>query len=270
MAASTQPPTSTAPASVPPSTGFFSALGGKTTTDSKPVHSSVTTSSNAATVAPAGDGKASDAKPLVKNEAGWTLRNKTMEEISNKWSQDLDLYTKEFHGLANEVQSWDRLLIDNGGKLAKLIHSVEDIENNQKVIEDSLEYVEKQQSVLTDFLDKFEDSVKDILKQGQGYRRMTKADTEREKAFILAERLDDELNNTSKSLADLAVEVDDAKLKIESSLNITEEDAPLFEVIEIIKNHNEAVTRIEKESDDLSKKIASLFIQSRDLSASLT
>lgn len=42
------------------------------------------------------------------------LRGKTIEEIVNKWSSDLEVHYKEFNRLAGEVAVWDRALIDNG------------------------------------------------------------------------------------------------------------------------------------------------------------
>jgi nuclear pore complex protein Nup62 len=42
------------------------------------------------------------------------LKNKTMQEILNKWNQDLDNYTKEFHKTAVQVSNQDRQLLDNG------------------------------------------------------------------------------------------------------------------------------------------------------------
>lgn len=42
------------------------------------------------------------------------LRGKTIEEIVNKWSSDLETHVKEFSRLAGEIAVWDRALIDNG------------------------------------------------------------------------------------------------------------------------------------------------------------
>jgi len=42
------------------------------------------------------------------------LRGKTLEEIVNKWSSDLEAQVKEFSKFATEVAVWDRALIENG------------------------------------------------------------------------------------------------------------------------------------------------------------
>lgn len=42
------------------------------------------------------------------------LRGKTIEDIVNKWSTDLETQVKEFNRIAGEVAVWDRALVDNG------------------------------------------------------------------------------------------------------------------------------------------------------------
>ena len=46
------------------------------------------------------------------------LRGKTIEEIVNKWSSDLEVQVKEFSKFAMEVAVWDRALIDNGNNVS--------------------------------------------------------------------------------------------------------------------------------------------------------
>ena len=45
------------------------------------------------------------------------LRGKTIEEIVNKWSADLETHVKEFKTFAHEVQAWDRSLIENSNNV---------------------------------------------------------------------------------------------------------------------------------------------------------
>lgn len=46
------------------------------------------------------------------------LRGKTIEEIVNKWSSDLESQVKEFSKFATEVAVWDRSLIENGNNVS--------------------------------------------------------------------------------------------------------------------------------------------------------
>jgi len=50
------------------------------------------------------------------------LRGKTIEEIVNKWSSDLETQVKEFSKFATEVAVWDRALIENGNSVS--LHSI--------------------------------------------------------------------------------------------------------------------------------------------------
>ena len=45
------------------------------------------------------------------------LRGKAIEEIVNKWTQDLETQVKEFERFAREVAVWDRNLIDSGNNV---------------------------------------------------------------------------------------------------------------------------------------------------------
>lgn len=46
------------------------------------------------------------------------LRGKTIEEIVNKWSSNLEAQVKEFSKFAMEVAVWDRALIENGNSVS--------------------------------------------------------------------------------------------------------------------------------------------------------
>ena len=42
------------------------------------------------------------------------LRGKTLEEIVNSWSTELEERTRDFSDIAGEVREWDRVLRENG------------------------------------------------------------------------------------------------------------------------------------------------------------
>lgn len=46
------------------------------------------------------------------------LRGKTIEEIVNKWTADLDSHVREFNKFAGEVAVWDRALMENGNNVS--------------------------------------------------------------------------------------------------------------------------------------------------------
>jgi nuclear pore complex protein Nup62 len=46
------------------------------------------------------------------------LRGKTLEDIVDTWSKDLDAQTKEFERQAGEVREWDKVLVRNGNQVS--------------------------------------------------------------------------------------------------------------------------------------------------------
>jgi len=46
------------------------------------------------------------------------LRGKTLEEIVNRWTTELEIHVREFGRFAGEVAVWDRALIENGNNVS--------------------------------------------------------------------------------------------------------------------------------------------------------
>lgn len=50
------------------------------------------------------------------------LRGKTIEEIVNRWSTELETHIREFNRFAGEVSVWDRALIENGNNVRLIVN----------------------------------------------------------------------------------------------------------------------------------------------------
>jgi nuclear pore complex protein Nup62 len=130
------------------------------------------------------------------------LRGKTIEEIVNKWSTDLETHVKEFNRLAGEINVWDRALIDNGNtvslmeyqvlfinftdkstQIAALFQHLVMAEREQSDIDQSLKHVEEQQKELSATLEVYEKSLGELLDTQSGHRSVDvgPADAERDK-----------------------------------------------------------------------------------------
>lgn len=48
------------------------------------------------------------------------LRGKSIEEIVNRWSTELENHVREFTKFSAEVTVWDRALIENGNNVSTL------------------------------------------------------------------------------------------------------------------------------------------------------
>ncbi|KAG6868452.1 hypothetical protein C0993_002590 [Termitomyces sp. T159_Od127] len=113
-----------------------------------------------------------------------TLKGKTIEEIVNRWSSDLETHVREFNKFATEVAVWDRTLIDNSNTLNTLYSHVEAAEREQNDIDQSLDHIEQQQNELVTTLAAYEKVAQEILgSQGGSMRALDTgpADTERDK-----------------------------------------------------------------------------------------
>lgn len=142
-----------------------------------------------------------------------------MEEIVNKWTQELDAATKEFTRQAAEVAVWDGILRKGGNEISKLLHSLQIAEERQASIEQTLDYVEQQQTDLSSLLDGYESQVTELLDSaaagglsayGTSSRSTMEtgaADAERERAYAMAESLNAQLDDLSRNLSSMIVEV---------------------------------------------------------------
>ncbi|TDL29701.1 hypothetical protein BD410DRAFT_780184 [Rickenella mellea] len=191
------------------------------------------------------------------------LRGKTIEDIVNKWSSDLEVQVREFSRLAGEVAVWDRTLIENGNALAALFQHVIIAEREQNDIEQSLAHVEQQQKELAATLDVYEKSAKDIFDgQGGSLRALDvgPADAERDKNYTLAADLNTHLDDLSRTLTQM----------IESVNTVTEPqdggeanaEDPLKQISQILSSHLDslqwiggAVMEVDTKVHDIEKRI---------------
>lgn len=128
-----------------------------------------------------------------------------MEEIVNRWNNELDTQAREFAKYANEVSAWDRTLIENSNyvrtrslphiaplsllvnQISTLHATVVDAEAKQKAVDEALDQIEGQQKELAATLDVYEKEAKAILEgQGGGLRALEQgpADAERDRKYV--------------------------------------------------------------------------------------
>lgn len=158
-AATTAPGSSTAPTS---STLFGAA--------SKPAESGSTAQANGAASTTTG------AAALGLSTAGPSptpqsrLKNKSMDEIITRWASDLNKYQKEFQSQAEKVAEWDRAILENGNAISKLYSKTFQAERDIGEIEKQLTSVEGNQEELSQWLDRYERDVDEMMARqvGQG------------------------------------------------------------------------------------------------------
>ncbi|KII94620.1 hypothetical protein PLICRDRAFT_169358 [Plicaturopsis crispa FD-325 SS-3] len=193
------------------------------------------------------------------------LRGKTIEEIVNRWSSDLEIHVKEFNRFASEVAVWDRALIENGNNLAALYSHVLTAEREQNDIDQSLDHIEQQQRDLSATLDAYEKTTDEVLGgQGGSLRALDTgpADTERDKNYMLATDLHTHLDDLSGSLTQMIESVNALSLGPGPGENKSQGDDPMAQIAAILSSHLEslqwidgAVREVESKVTDVERRV---------------
>ncbi|PBL02820.1 hypothetical protein ARMGADRAFT_1058115 [Armillaria gallica] len=181
------------------------------------------------------------------------LKGKTIEEIVNKWSTDLETHVREFNKFAGEVAVWDRALIENGNNLAALYGHVLAAEREQNEVNQSLDHIEQQQRDLAATLDAYEKTAQEIFGgQGANLRSIDKgpADMERDKNYMLATDLQTNLDDLSGSLTQIIESVNSLSLPSDSS-----SQDPMAQIAQILSSHLESLQWIDGAVKEVDTKV---------------
>ncbi|KAK2466328.1 hypothetical protein APHAL10511_001970 [Amanita phalloides] len=197
------------------------------------------------------------------------LRGKTIEEIVNRWSSELETYVKEFNKFAGEVAVWDRGLIENSKNIAALHSHVSAAEREQNDINQSLDHIEQQQKDLANTLDAYEKIALEILGgQGAGLRALDTgpADTERDKNYMLATDLHTQLDDLSSSLSQMIDSVNALSLPGDA----TSTDDPMSQIAQILSNHLESLQWIDGAVREVDSKVVEVEKRIKDSGISMS
>ncbi|KAF5393956.1 hypothetical protein D9757_000140 [Collybiopsis confluens] len=184
------------------------------------------------------------------------LRGKTIEEIVNKWSNELETHIKEFNKFAAEVSTWDRALIENSKSLGIIYSHVVAAEREQAEVDQSLDHIEQQQRDLAATLDAYEKVTEEIFGgQGGSLRALDTgpADTERDKNYMLATDLQTHLDDLSGSLTQMIDAVNG--LSMPSAGGKTQED-PMAQISQILSSHLDSLQWIDGAVREIDSKVA--------------
>lgn len=196
------------------------------------------------------------------------LKGKTIEEIVNKWSSELENQVREFNKFAAEVAVWDRALMENGNNLAALYSHVVAVEREQTEIDHTLDHIEQQQRDLSATLDAYERSAEEILgNQGGSLRALDTgpADTERDKNYVLATDLHSHLEDLSTSLVQMIDSVN--VLSLAPATNGSTSfggDDPMVQISQILNSHLESLQWIDGAVREIEGKVGEVERRVRD------
>ncbi|OLL24770.1 Nucleoporin NSP1 [Neolecta irregularis DAH-3] len=182
--------------------------------------------------------------PIPAAPAPPSLKNKSLDEIVTRWTNDLDKYSKEFQQLSNKVAKWDQDLVSNADKISNLYALTVQAEQSQGKIDQGLGYIESQQSELSSILDIYESQVSQIFENAE----MNIGDSERESAYKLAENLDAQLISIEKNLTGVIEEMNVAGKEVK-------ENDELAGLMKILNNQLASLRWIEEAEEKLRSKL---------------
>ncbi|KDQ64729.1 hypothetical protein JAAARDRAFT_188032 [Jaapia argillacea MUCL 33604] len=193
------------------------------------------------------------------------LRGKSIEEIVNRWTSDLETHVRDFAKFAGEVAAWDRTLIENGNNLAALYNHVLAAEREQNDIDQAVDHIEQQQKDLSSTLEAYEKSTDEILGSGGSLRALDTgpADAERDKNYMLATDLHTHLDDLSGSLSQMIEAVNALSLPSSDAGKPAEED-PMRQIVQILSSHLESLQWIDGAVRELDGKVVEVDKRVRD------
>ncbi|ORY81017.1 Nsp1-like C-terminal region-domain-containing protein [Protomyces lactucae-debilis] len=181
------------------------------------------------------------------------LKNKTLDELVTKWSQDLEKYANAFQKQARQIANWDQTLLSSGDAISRLYAATATAEQTSGKVDQALTYIEHQQDELEAMLDVYEAQVKEISNE-VGVSQPV--DLEREKAYGQAEKLITELDGLGKDLGGMMTDINKSA---ETMSQLKESDA-LSTIVKTLNQHVESLSWIDENAALLSDKLNGLQV----------
>ncbi|GJJ07300.1 hypothetical protein Clacol_001500 [Clathrus columnatus] len=189
------------------------------------------------------------------------LRGKTVEDIVNRWTTDLETQARAFSQFASEVAVWDRTLVENGNYISALYAAVIQAESTQASLDQTLEHVEQQQHQLISTLDQYEKTTTDVLHGPGGVMASTEGlglvDSERDKSYALAANLYTQLDDLSHSLTQMVDAINGLNISTAPKAPLGEHsnDDPISAIAGILNAHLSSLQWIDGSLREMESKV---------------
>ncbi|KAL0491319.1 nuclear pore complex protein NUP62 [Acrasis kona] len=231
-----------------PATGGFS-FGATSSTDATPKPSgTLQTPTNPVSIMKKPDDK-KDASPVASgvkiSDAQSKLRTETVETIIRNWNNELSEDVTEFRKYADQVSRWDRDLIENEEKIARLMKSIEFIEANQDDVDTQIGAIEEKQKKLNEALQTMEGEVQ----QAFNISKLQLPDEERKNTYNLAENINKQLDGMSRSLKEMIETLNS------SYDNTLHKNTDTNNIVKILNNHLNSLQWIDHKTGSLHQQI---------------
>ncbi|UIZ24898.1 hypothetical protein KXD40_006759 [Peronospora effusa] len=238
-ASSTEASTTTATTTTTPSFAFGTSTASTTDTGT----TTAVTSTAATTTAIAAPVTEMDKPPAE-------YMGRTIEDIINAWSEQLERNADTFTTEAVKVSEWDSDLMDSQKKLGDIAGDVRRIQVAQNELDTNLDTIFAYQMELKSTLEQLEKSV-DKMYESQNQMPVT-ADIEREKTLQLSVDVDDQLNSMTTTLKETVEKLNKAQD------DVADENNPMVQIMKVLNVHHNSLQWIEGTSGRINSEIAQL------------
>lgn len=171
----------------------------------------------------------------------------TYHELQNmitKWNIELQGQEKNCFHFASQINAWDNSLMENGEKITSLHGEVEKVKNDQKRLEQELDFILSQQKELEELLIPLEES----LKGQNGSVFLQRVDQVTENTYKTAENIDAQLKRMTQDLEIITKHLNSFGSSSDSA-------EPLQQICKILSSHMNSLQWIDENSGILQRKV---------------
>ncbi|VEU23524.1 DEKNAAC104701 [Brettanomyces naardenensis] len=214
-----------------------------------------------------------------------SIDNKNLEDLINKWTNQLSSSSKVFGTYSDKIKAWDEVMVSSSEKISKLYSNSLKCEEKQNKIDQTLSYIEKQQEELDALLSGYERQSESLLASihqsggsvavsttvsatsdastNNGSDLVLTNDQVRERSYKLAEILEMRLGSLGTNFSSLISEVNEVNDSFNRSLLLSntkdsDEEGLLEDVLKLLNSHLESLSWIEQSEKSLNEQVERL------------
>lgn len=166
-----------------------------------------------------------------------------LQGMESKWNIELEDQHRSFYHCATQINAWDQSVMKNEEEITILHGEMEKVKNDQKRLEQELDFILSQQKELENLLLPLEASLKDQNESDN----LQFVDQETEKTYKAAENIDAQLKRMTEDLKNIT--------KHFNSFGNSESVDPLQHICKILSIHMDSLQWIDENSGILQRKV---------------